>query len=145
MSYESLCEEIARYERIKGIHDRLHELDIPYTLTRYAIQAGIACTADSGFKMGEKVLVRYRGVEIVSYDKREDYARSCKWSANHGEVVFDFTSKKALRDYCEACRRCCLDEEHSEEHRQTMKDILTKQFNPVRSYISSRKKIEQIL
>ena len=77
---------------------------IPYTLAQYFIAARPGSDASSGYSMGELVIVRYKGKEITRYDNRSEYAKSCKWTARHGEVVFDIKTKIALDMLCKACK-----------------------------------------
>lgn len=50
--------------------------------------------ATSGFSMGEEYVIRCNG-KLIRRDgiSEQEYARSCKWNAQHGLIVFSFTKK----------------------------------------------------
>lgn len=101
-TYKDVVSELERLTAIKEEYDALiscgipqakaHCFDIPYLYV------------DSGFSMGEEIVIRCNKHEILKRDFTKDYAKSCKWKAKHGYIVVDFT-KKDLRTYIELWER----------------------------------------
>lgn len=87
--------EIADYLRF---YENLHKSGISYK-NAFGL---VSCSfyAYSGYSMGEIIELQCNGKELHKYDRRQEYAKSCKWKAKHGRVVFDFT-KKDLKRLCE--------------------------------------------
>ena len=104
-SYEQVVDKIQEFTELKRVYDKLHTYGIPRSLAPYFISCDYPKRSYSGYSMGELICVCFKGDVIVSYDNRKDYAKSCKWKPKHGYVKFNFTSRKTLRMYCEACKR----------------------------------------
>ena len=91
------------YQKVKArldLIDRLRECGVPKSKANsfklFPTHFG------SGYKMGELVEVYCGDKFIYRADYRQEYARSCKWKANHGYMVFFFT-RKDLRRYVDIC------------------------------------------
>lgn len=129
--YKSLCALIETMTKEKEVHDKLHSLGVPYTETEYCVGYfdNITSIVSSGYKMGEVVSIKCNGELIAWYDNTFEYARTCKWKAQHGRIEFDFT-KKSLRELCKTLkllfdkRRCGVAEELAEQARQMLEKAI---------------------
>lgn len=84
------------------VYENLHLNGIPYKDVHYYRYNRPAYS--SGFSMGEVIVIRCNGNGIDSIDNTQEYAKSCKWRANHGLVIINFT-QKGLHDYIKAAKR----------------------------------------
>lgn len=109
------------------VYQNLRAYGIPYKDLHY-YRYNRPCYS-SGFSMGEIVVVRCNGVEIDRIDNTQEYAKSCKWRANHGLVIINFT-QKGLRDYIKAAK-------HDDGFERTK--LLEKYLDKDASKISKRK------
>lgn len=148
-SYNYIVEKFKEYEELKQQHDTLHSLGVPYSLTQYFVEhnSNLHDNADSGYSMGEIISVYCGEVLIAEYDHRKEYARSCKWRPRHGSVVFNFKTKKSLKDYCKALKELSgmrLSQDYFDKLVK-VKEMLTKQIDVEASDISSRKSFDRVV
>ena len=90
-------EDLKIQARLMEIVETLHELGLSWEEAEkfpFIIPFMGSC-----YKMGEKVIWQFKGKVIFEQDQTEQYANSCKWRAQHGRVVMNFTSKKQLKDF----------------------------------------------
>lgn|GEM_PF-6340482 len=148
-SYNYIVEKFKEYEELKRVHDILHSFGVPYSLTGYFVDRTVNFHehATSGYNMGETVEVYCCGHEIIKYDHTQEYARSCRWRARHGIIVFNFPTKKSLRDYCRSLKELCdttSEEEYMKKNKE-ISDALTSYIDLDMSDISSRKSIIYVI
>lgn len=82
------------------------ELKVVETLCKYVPEKHAICfngmVVDSGYSMGEVVRYSIKGEIIKEVDNCQEYANSCRFRAKHGLIIFDFKTRKQLKEYCEA-------------------------------------------
>lgn len=101
-TYQQTKDIAAEEQHWLQIYENLHCNGIPYKdvhIYRYNRPA-----YSSGFSMGEVIIIRCNGNGIDRIDNTSEYAKSCKWKANHGLIIINFT-QKGLRDYIKAAKR----------------------------------------
>lgn len=103
--YKSILTTIANATAMKEAYDRLHAAGLSYEQAAYVYVEDYSKQASSGYSMGEVVTLCCGNVTLLRYDNTRSYAKSCKWRARHGSVVFRLT-KTALREYARLCRVC---------------------------------------
>ena len=95
-----------RKELQNQIENLQSELKIVETLCKYVPEKYAICfggmVVDSGYSMGEVVRYSINGDIIMDDGYCQDYAKSCRYKAKHGLVIFDFKNRKQLKEYCEA-------------------------------------------
>lgn len=101
IEYSRVVSQIEELSALKENYDALISAGIPKTKVHHF---EIPYSVNSGYSMGEVVIVRCNGKDVVRYDRTQEYAKSCKWRANHGRVVLNFT-KKSLKEYTLLCVR----------------------------------------
>lgn len=78
----------------------------------------------SGYAMGEKIIYTCKGKELLVVDNRSYYTgRGQKYLPTHGIIKVDFTTKKALREYCSILKemeRIDFSEKLSKNERNTI-------------------------
>lgn len=94
VKYDYASEMEKFYNSKIELYDRLIKCGIPKKLVHYYEVSDI----ESGYTMGEKVYIYCNDMLVDVLDQTEEYARSCKWRANHGKVVLRF-NKKTLKEY----------------------------------------------
>ena len=102
-------EDLKKQVRLMAIVETLHELGLSWEEAEkfpFVIPFMGSC-----YKMGEKVIWQFKGNTIFVEDHTEEYAKSCKWRAQHGRVVMNFTSKKQLKDFAHKAISYTLDNE----------------------------------
>lgn len=101
-TYQQTKDIAAEEQHWLQIYENLHCNGIPYKdvhIYRYKRP-----WYSSGFSMGEVIIIRCNGHDIDRIDNTQEYAKSCKWRANHGLIIINFT-QKGLRDYIKAAKR----------------------------------------
>lgn len=97
-----------RKELQNQIENLQNQLKIVETLCKYVPEKYAICfegmVVDSGYSMGEVVRYSIKGEIIKEVDNCQDYAPSCRYRAKHGMIIFDFKTRKQLKEYCEARR-----------------------------------------
>ena len=101
IEYSRVVSQIEELSALKENYEALISAGIPKTKVHYF---EIPYSVNSGYSMGEVVIVRCNGKEIVRYDRTQEYSKSCKWYAKHGCVVLNFT-KKSLKEYTLLCEK----------------------------------------
>jgi len=126
-TYQQTKEIVETEGRWMQVYENLHLNGIPYKDVHYYRYK--RPWYSSGFSMGEVIIIRCNGHGIDRIDNTQEYAKSCKWRANHGLVIINFT-QKGLRDYIKAAKRGDGFECH---------DLLEKYLDKDASKISKRK------
>ena len=84
------------------VYENLHLNGIPYKDVHYYRYN--RPWYSSGFTMGEVIVIRCNGKDIDRINNTQEYAKCCKWRANHGLIIINFT-QKGLRDYIKSAKR----------------------------------------
>ena len=123
-SYKQLVAELDELQKQKELYDRLHDLGgIKYDdvhLFRFPL-------CKSGYSMGETLVVKVSKKVVAVQNQEADYAKSCKWRAKHGYMLFEFT-KKGFKEMIELAKAVnyeqymCLHvrDEHKQEHEDAL-------------------------
>lgn len=126
-TYQQTKDIAAEEQHWLQIYENLHCNGIPYKDVHYYRYNRPAYS--SGFSMGEVIVIRCNGNGIDRIDNTSEYAKSCKWKANHGLIIINFT-KGGLRDYIKAAKKG----DHFER-----RELLEKYLDKDASKISKRK------
>lgn len=94
LTYKQAVSQLEMLEKKVNLYNNL----ISCGIAEKRVHLYEAPVCESGYSMGELIIIRCNGKEIDRYDNRKEYARSCKWSAKHGKIILDFT-KKDLKTY----------------------------------------------
>lgn len=129
--YSRITAELEELSALKENYDALISAGIPKTKVHFF---EIPYSVNSGYTMGEVVIVRCNGKDVVRYDHTQEYAKSCKWRANHGRVVLNFT-KKLLKEYVILCER-----EHEANRRLQIK-YCPERLKPLQAIHEDKNKI----
>lgn len=128
-NYKQVCAELAQLQKQKELYDRLHDLcGIKYDnvhLFRFPF-------CKSGYSMGETLVVKVNGKLIATQNQEAEYAKSCKWKAQHGYMLFEFTKKDfkkvinlngIVNHETYMCLHCM--EEYKQKHEEALKKYST--------------------
>ena len=143
-SYKQLVAELDELQKQKELYDRLHDLGgIKYddvNWFRFPL-------CKSGYSMGETLVLKVGGKVIATQNQEAEYAKSCKWKAQHGYMLFEFTKKdfkemifleKAVSNEQYLCLH--VEAEYKQKHEDALKkydtclrDMWRKAFNEKKS------------
>ena len=115
---EQIDYDIERLEREKesiesamAVAQALVDCGIPRKLTKHWKPVA----PESGYSMGETVVLKCGDKTIQKLDNTSEYAKSCKYRAKHGYIVLEF-SKKDLRTLVDLMK---VSDEKREKARRT--------------------------
>lgn len=97
-TYKQAKMMVEKYTAMMKLYNNLISFGVPQSKVQYYETPCVS----SDYSMGELVIVRCNGFDIDRKDKRQEYARSCKYHAKHGIIVLDFT-KADLKKYVTLC------------------------------------------
>lgn len=93
-TYKEMQQQVAELNKNIEIMDAVIKAGISQSKAHYIFDfVGDMFSVSSGYSMGETVDINVNGECVISINQEEEYARSCKWQANHGLVIIDFTKK----------------------------------------------------
>lgn len=93
-TYKEMQQQVAELNKNIEIMDAVIKACIPQSKAHYIFDfVGDMFSVSSGYSMGETVDINVNGERVIRIDQEKEYARSCKWNANHGWVIFEFTKK----------------------------------------------------
>lgn len=93
-NYKQVCEALAKLQEKKELYDRLHKIG---GISYKQVDIWEHPIIRSGYCMGENINVFVNHNCIASISQKQDYAKSCKYKAQHGKMIFDFTKKDFKR------------------------------------------------
>lgn len=98
-NYQTLLAERERTSRDIAVCEAGIEAGIPKSKAHCILALLDRISIKSGYSMGETIIVKIKGVEVMRKNQTQEYAKSCKWRAKHGEVILDMTLKQAKEIY----------------------------------------------
>ena len=94
-SYKQLVSELDAINNLKLKYDTLINCGIPVCKVHHW---EFPTSVTSGYSMGETIVIFCNDKRILTIDRCQHYAKSCKWKPKHGHIKIVFT-KKDLRKY----------------------------------------------
>ena len=109
-TYKEMQQQVAKLNKNIEIMDAVIKAGIPQSKAHYIFDfVGNMFSVSSGYSMGETVDIEVIGERVIRIDQEKEYARTCKWNANHGMVIIELTKKDFRWMFDQAAR---LDEIH---------------------------------
>lgn len=93
-NYKEMQQQVAELNNNIEIMDAVIKAGIPQSKAHYIFDfVGDMFRVSSGYSMGEDVDIVVNGERVIRINQKKEYARSCKWNANHGWVIIELTKK----------------------------------------------------